>query len=100
MLAYRITYTNYDLKNSNVQRLKKDMKNLYWLKGKEPRDWNQFDNQIEFNSQQSRGGDCVKIIFDEEMGDGWINSILQSLKRKKNVRTIEKVLSYNQYEEI
>lgn len=100
MLAYRITYSNYDLKNSNIERLKKDMKNLFWLKGEAPKDWRRFDDEIDFNSQQSRGGDCIEIVFNESMGDVWINSILKSLKKKNNVRIIEKVIGYNQYEEI
>lgn len=100
MATYRITYKNYDLKNSNVERLKNDLKNLYWLPGKEPKNWDQFDDEIDFESQQSRGGDCVEITFAETMSKSWTDSIVQNLKKNREVLFIELKKSNFEYEQI
>lgn len=100
MKTYRITYKNTDLKNSNVDRLKNDMKNLYWEKSKEPKNWNQFDDEIDFNGQQSRGGDCIEITFAETMREGWVNSIVTDLCKKRDIIFVELKKSSFEYEQV
>ena len=100
MKTYRITYKNTDLINSNVDRLKKDLKNLYWEEGKAPKNWNQFDDEIDFDGQQSRGGDCIEITFAETMSESWINSIIKDLNRKRDIRFIELKKSNFEYQEV
>lgn len=99
-MTYRITYKNTDLKKSSVDRLKKDLKNLYWQKGKEPKNWNLFDDEIEFVGKQNRGGDCVEIIFSETMCKSWINSIIEDLNKKRDIVSIEFKKSSFEYEYI
>lgn len=89
MKTYRITYKNYDLKNSNIERSKKDLKNLFWIKGSEPANWNQFDNEIVFFGKQDRGGDCIEITFSENVSENWKNAMLKALKNKRDIRSIE-----------
>jgi len=100
MKTYRITYKNTDLKNSNVDRLKRDMKNLFWEKGQEPENWNQFDDEIDFEGQQSRGGDCVEITLAETMSGRWADSILKDLSKKRDIVSIELKKSSFEYETI
>lgn len=100
MKTYRITYKNTDLINSSVDRLKKDLKNLYWEEGKAPKNWNQFDDEIDFDGQQSRGGDCAEITFAETMSESWIDSIIKDLNRKRDIRFIELKKSNFEYHEV
>ena len=98
--TYRITFRNFSIEESNVERTQELLKNLYYLENKEPENWKLFENEIDIDSQQSRGGDCVEITFAETMSANWINSIIKSINSKREVRSIEKKISNFEYEEI
>lgn len=122
METFRITYKNYDLKHNAADRLKKDLKNLYW--NKPPKDWDDFDGEIEVKEEQPRGGDCVSVVFAVGIGPVEINfhggpggdfvsvvfadtvnitfrdSILKNLSNRSDVSSVEKKISNNEYERI
>ena len=90
MKAFRITYRNYDLKKSAISRLKEDLKYIFWVKGREPENWDDFNDEIEFNTEQDRGGDCVEMVFAETVSDSWETSMLKDLLKKKSIRSVER----------
>ena len=99
MGTYRITFRNFDLNNSNVERAQNLVKNLYYHEGKEPKDWKLFENEITIESQQDMGGDCVLVTFDGTP-EFFKNAILKSINRKNEIRSIEKQISTNDFEKL
>ncbi len=91
MVAFIVTYKNFAMQISNIARITNDLKNLYWTIGKEPTNWENFDEEIEIESMQSAGGDRVKLIFSENMKEYFINSIVKELEKKRNIYAVEKI---------
>lgn len=98
MEKFRVTYTNFDLKNKGIQRIKNDLKNLYWETP--PKDWDNFDREIEFTQEQDRGGDCLSVSFEDTVDASFRDSMLKNLSKKSDVYSIERKISNNEYERI
>lgn len=94
--TFRITYKTYSLIKTPVQRAMDDLKYMFWVKGKAPKNWKDFDGVVEFSQHQSRGGDCVEITFNDE-NIRWVESMMHKFQKKKNVRFVELKINNNEY---
>ena len=83
---FRVTFFGMGTMKNN-RRLEDELKNEYWIAGKEPENWQYFDGDIVVERQLDRGEDCFLLSMTE--GAWFVKYVLTMLKDKKDVRSVE-----------
>jgi len=87
MKTIRVTFKNYS--PNGKKRMFNSLKPIFWEVNKAPRNWKDFDGDIEVTEEQPRGGDCFELIInDKKFKAKWI---IDGLQKQKDIRSIEEV---------